>query len=538
MPKYRQNNYQGNYKDPFVGTAENLEIAAMLGTGLIGDAVGGVNALIGGDAQGNPDYSLNAMAGRIEDKQQEFTYQPRLPGSQDKLASIGQGIQKIGEYLRPARDLYERHANRLIGPTAAGTLYAGTAALADVAGPGKVTRAVPTTGPVGVPTTGRRTVQKGQRKAFPGIYAPPDQIAKYIENTKVAPESPMLSRLFGVTREDLAKGANVRGRPGVIPGAAATPKGADAAFKVMGPANTRRLTESLLAAREHAPRLFDGMTGWYNFDPAYHRILQLVDGDQLEANRLYTQLINLSSAMSPGSSVVTELKRGTAANMLAEAGRFDEFQQYGGKPLGTRGHPDLETFPGHPYHSTAQAPGARKFLETGQIQSKEPKVGLYNQATEVGGQTDIAVPDAHFSRAVGLADTRNPQTRKGQQRVPGDSASVPEIQTLAPWWREEVARQAGLEAVPAQAVAWGLFSDATGVATAVGAPKLEILSDLIDDTAKRLKVTPEEARDRVLLAQAQAGFADPKLLALIVPPAVVGTLIAMPGDDKRNALDR
>ena len=63
----------------------------------------------------------------------------------------------------------------------------------------------------------------------------------------------------------------------------------------------------------------------------------------------------------------------------------------------------------HAYHRTAQSPAMQQYLDTGEVQLKSPKVPMYIQASsvpEVGFQTRIPVGDAHFSRAVGLADTR------------------------------------------------------------------------------------------------------------------------------------
>jgi len=384
------------------------------------------------------------------------------------------------------------------------------------------------------PSVGKSSIRGAQRKAFPGVYADPVQTAKYMEQMKTAPESPWLGRLFGVSRADLAKAADTPGTaPGVIPNAAANPKGSAAADLIMKPANTMRLRENLEAAREHAPNLFEGMKGWYIMDPAYHRVLELVDGDEIEAARLYTQLNHLSGMASPNADVVTELKRGTAANVLTEQGRFDEFLAHGGKPQAVRREmgllDDMLSFPGHPTHSTAQAKPMSAYLQSGELQMKSPKVPMYigaSQPTALGRQSDVPVGDAHWSRGVGLADTRNMRKVKGREAIPGQSVSTPELQQLSPWWRDEIAAQAGLEAVPAQAIQWGLLADATGVQTLVGKPKLEILSDLMADTAKRLNISPEEARDRVLLARAQAGYADPKMLAMLIPPAALATLYA------------
>jgi hypothetical protein len=59
--------------------------------------------------------------------------------------------------------------------------------------------------------------------------------------------------------------------------------------------------------------------------------------------------------------------------------------------------------------------------------------------------------------------------------------------------------------VPAQAVIWGAGSGATGVTSPIGAPKLELLAQQIGETATRLGVTPETARDMIIRGQTYAG---------------------------------
>jgi len=358
----------------------------------------------------------------------------------------------------------------------------------------------------------RSTIRGAQRKAYPGIYGNPIDIAQQGE-ALVAPESPNLGELFGVTRADLAKIGNTPGTAkGVIPGMAANPRGSDAADMVMYPANTRRLVNILDATERHAPNLRQGMQGWYAMDPAYERLKELF-GPEEAADR-YSRLNWLTAMSSPSSDVVTELKRGTAANMLANSGRFDEFERYGGMPLETRqkmglGDEDFG-FPSHAYHSTAQAPAMRNYLEYGEPRMMSPKVPIYGQAsnaTELGRQTDVPVGDAHFSRGIGLADVRDMRTRRGEEMIPDKSISRGELTQIAPWWRKDVAAKAGLEAVPGQATLWGVLAPHTGVETQVGAPKLEILSDLIFETAQRLKVPLTTARDMVLSGEARAGFA-------------------------------
>jgi hypothetical protein len=357
-----------------------------------------------------------------------------------------------------------------------------------------------------------QTVTDPLRNAFPGIYKRPDVIAQEAA-ARVAPESPALKQLFGVTRDDLyemGKG-RVGNMPGLLPGAAANPKGSKAALNVMNPRNEQRLLDVLSESEKH-PALVRGMDPWYIMDPAYKRLEELVGPE--EAVKRYRQLNTLTGMASPGSDVLTEMNRGTAANYLATQGRFGDFVDYAGKPMGARGADfpeDLRAVMGHPYHRTAQAIPMQQYLDTGAVQMSSPKVPAYIQASsvpEVGFQTDLPVGDAHWSRAVGLADTRGAATRKGQSVVPGASVSNPEMSTLAPWWKEKIAGEVGLESVPAQARAWGAFSPQTGVESPIGAPKLELLSMKIMEAANRYGISPEQARDMILKGEAYAGKAE------------------------------
>jgi hypothetical protein len=354
-----------------------------------------------------------------------------------------------------------------------------------------------------------QTVTNPLRNAFPGIYKRPDVIAQEAA-ARVAPESPALKQLFGVTRDDLyemGKG-RVGNVSGVLPGAAANPKGSRAAIDVMNPRNEQRLLD-VLGEAEKYPALVKGMDPWYIMDPVYKRMEELMGPEKARA--AYQRFNTLTGMASPGSDVLTEMNRGTAANYLATQGRFGDFVDYAGKPIGARGADfpeDLRAVLGHPYHKTAQAIPMQQYLDTGVVQMSSPKVPAYIQASGVpqtGFQTDLPVGDAHWSRAVGLADTRGAATRKGQSVIPGASVSNPEMSTLAPWWRDKIAGEIGIESVPAQARAWGAFSPQTGVESPIGAPKIELLSIKIMEAAKRLGVSPEEARDLVLKGEAYAG---------------------------------
>ena len=196
------------------------------------------------------------------------------------------------------------------------------------------------------------------------------------------------------------------------------------------------------------------------------------------------------------------------AYYLQNQGRFDEFVKHGGKRDPNR-PADFGEVPGHLAHKTAHALPMKNFLTHGAVTMESPKVPMYIEASGVpatGFQTRTPVGDAHWSRAVGLADTRNPKTVKGVEVVPGASVSTPEMSQLGPWWQHNIAAKLGLESVPAQARAWGAFSPQTGVTTPIGAPKLELIAKQIGLTAKRLGVTPETARDMVLTGKERMGL--------------------------------
>ena len=365
-----------------------------------------------------------------------------------------------------------------------------------------------TTGKVGNVKV-KSTVKDPDRMAFPGIYQRPDVIAAEAAS-RVAEESPNLQKVFGVTREDLFQmGKGRQGNlPGNLPGAAAKPKGSAAAARVMGSKNVQRIIDTMAEAEKH-PKLVQGMDPWYVMDPVYQRMEQLLGKEK--AIEEYRKLNTLMGMASPGSEVLTEIPRGTAAYYLQNKGRFPEFMEHAGKPAGARGAgfpADILNVPGHAYHKTAQALPMQQFLESGEMQMSSPKVPMYIEASGVpqtGFQTRTPVGDAHWSRAVGLADTRGAATRKGQPIIPGASVTNPEMSLLGPWWREEVAAPMGLESVPAQARAWGTFSGQTGVTTPIGAPKIELLADKIAETAHRLGVPIDKARDLVLMGETYAG---------------------------------
>jgi hypothetical protein len=358
----------------------------------------------------------------------------------------------------------------------------------------------------------RSTVKDPDRMAFPGIYQRPDVIAAEAAS-RVAPESPNLKAIFGVTRDDLYEmGKGRKGNlPGALPGAAQKPRGSEAAARVMTRKNEQRLLDTMAEAEQH-PELVRGMDPWYVMDPLFQRMEKLLGRER--AIEEYTKFNTLMGMASPGSEVLTEIPRGTSAYYLQKQGRFPEFVEFAGLPEAKRGAnfpADIRNVPGHMYHKTSQALPMQRYLETGELQMDSPKVPLYIEASgvpETGFQTATPVGDAHWSRAVGLADTRGKKTLKGKEVVPGASVTNPEMTMLAPWWRDEIAAQLGLESVPAQARAWGTFSGQTGVTTPIGAPKLELIADKIAETARRLNIPLEKARDLVLTGEAYAGKKD------------------------------
>jgi hypothetical protein len=354
------------------------------------------------------------------------------------------------------------------------------------------------------PNKSVQTVRDPYRMGFPGIYADPREIAR-IANERVIPEDPSMKRLWGVTRGDLTEMA--KGRVGneapVVPPAGPRSRGSLAAENVMTPKNEQRIQDILYEGGKY-PGL-QHADAWYINDPMYHRMAEIMGPE--EAKLAYRKLNQITGMASPGSDVLTEVQRGTAAHWLDKQGRFEDFKKYGGvaedKRAGMRDFPeDMRYIGGHPYHPTAQALPMERYLATGEVFNSGPKVPLYTQASgtpETGFQTKAPVGDAHWSRGVGLSDTR-----KGPTDVQG-SFSTSEYQTLQPWWQQKIAEPLGLEGVPAQARLWTILGPQTGVDSPLGQGKLELISQQIMKAAARLGISPEKARDLILTGGAGAG---------------------------------
>lgn len=376
----------------------------------------------------------------------------------------------------------------------------------------------------------KSTVMRPQRMAYSEIYSDPRALAAEAAS-RVAPEDPLLNQLFGVSRQDLwdisqqgTRQGNITERPFK---AAEKAKGAAHASEVMNPRNENRLLNLLEEAKTH-PDLYQGMASWYTMDPLFQQFQKIYGTEK--AVEEYNKFNTLTGMASPGSEVLTEFNRGTGANWLAKQNRFSDFQKYGGLAEFRRGADfpeDMRAIIGHPYHSTAHSGPMSKYVESGVLDMGSAKVPSYIAASgvpETGFQTQWPVGDAHWSRIVGLPDVRGATTKKGVASVPNASASVPEMTALGPWWRDKIAAQAELEAVPAQAVVWGAGSGATGVTSPIGAGKLELLAQQIGKAARRMNVSPETARDMIIRGEAHAGFIDPKVAAAIAAATSAGLL--------------
>ena len=223
------------------------------------------------------------------------------------------------------------------------------------------------------------TVMRPQRLAYPEIYKNPKELVAEAAS-RVAPEDPMMKRLFGVTRDDLWQMSQQGQRQGNITDrpfkAAANAKGAAHASEVTNPRNTQRL-QNIIGEAEQYPELYKGMGAWYTMDPLFKRFEQIYGPQQAIAE--YNKFNALTGMASPGSEVLTEFNRGTAANWLANVGRFGDFQKFGGLAEFRRGADfpqDMRAIIGHPYHSTAHSGPMSKYVESGALDMGSAKVPL------------------------------------------------------------------------------------------------------------------------------------------------------------------
>ena len=347
------------------------------------------------------------------------------------------------------------------------------------------------------------TVKGARQSAFPGIYDDPKQIMERLGPG--APESPHLKEIFGKSRKDLHDDALARGdvEPKTpIPGITQKGAGSAAAANIKTPENAERLRSIIQAYKEHDPSGYHGMVGWYEMDPMYHSIKKILGGNEEAASRVYHNLNSMTAYASPMSPVGTEIKRGTAAAMMAAEGNFDKFATHGNLPQ-KRAPAELKAKnfelgnEGTMAHGS-QAPAMGRFLETGQ-EANAVKTGTYRRSSDAPSrpgsdyQNTQPVGDSHWSRGAGLADVRGAKAFEG-------SATGTEMKTLGKWFHDQVARHpdVDLPSTSAQAVQWGALSKETGVDTPIGAPKLEIWADKIAEAAKREGIAPKAMWERIV----------------------------------------
>ena len=378
---------------------------------------------------------------------------------------------------------------------------------------------------------GTPTVKDPVGYEYPGIYGDPRALVAEAAS-RVAPESPNLKKLFNVTRADLYEmGKNRVGNMEPTLATSEVPRGSLATEGIMTPKNEQRLIDILTEAGNHQG-LRHGMDAWYVMDPLYQHMVDKFGHEG--AVKRYKVLNTLTGMASPGSEVPTEINRGMAAYYLHHQNRFEDFMRHAGKAENKRGSDfpaDIRDVMGHPYHSTSQAGPMQRYLQSGSIEMGTPKVPTYIPASGVpqtGFQTTLPVPDAHFTRIIGMADTR-------KNMEPGASMKMPEYQQIAPWWRNKIARQVGLQSVPAQARIWGAGSGATGVSSPIGAPKLEMFADYIASRARRHGISHEEALDKILGGKlynsgGRVGYADGSTVDDTDPDSPENRLKKLTGD--------
>jgi len=458
-----------------------------------------------------------------------------------------------GESFRPMGDPQQQFVGQLVGdPTnlapLAGPAVKGAKAVGRFAGPelarglesyagrtGMQLSAVPNEAAPKLSSYGNKsetTVMRPQRNAYPGVYGNPQELVSEAAS-RVAPENPLLKQLFDVSRDDLWQISQQGKRQGNMPEqpfkSGENAKGSKYIDDLMNPRNVNRL-QSIIGEAEKLPTLYQPMASWYVTDPLFK--LYVKEFGQEEAIKRFNKMNSLMGMASPGSEVLSEINRGTAANWLSTQGRFEDFVKHGGTKVSGRGSDfpaDMAAVIPHPYHPTAHSGPMSKYLSGGVVDMQSAKVPTYIQASgvpETGFQTNWPVGDAHLSRIVGMPDVRGKITMKGQEVAPGAAASVPEMVRFSPFFREKIASPMGLEAVPAQAVLWGAGSGATGVTSQIGAGKLELIAGQIGKMAQRLNVSPIQARDMLIRGEGHAGFITPELSGALASGALGSAALA------------
>lgn len=462
---------------------------ATMGTGMVAQPVAGLAGIL--ELLRGQDSAR--AADRVNRVQDSLTWSPRTREGERNLRGIADAVELITQPIRLGVDAIGEES-----PASGAALLAAGAAIDPTKFAGKAGRAAKV----------KQTVDNPLRVAFPGIYKDPKMLADEAMQRWV-PESPNLQAMFGVTRDDLTQIARTRdgNMPGVIPGAPKNPKGSDAASSVMTRANERRLINQATAAYENARPVWNDMLGWYVLDPLLEVQQRLLGKDR--GAQMFNQMNVFGGIESPNLDVITETARATGANRLLTQGRWDDFVQFGGLALPEkmrainegRVSRDILSVPGRVGHQRSVS-SMEKFINTGDHGMQSPKAPIYidtgGRATPSGllYQTDFPTADAHFSRALGLADVRGGKDFTA-------SISTPELLALTPWFNERIAAPFGVKPAQMQPIQWGLYSKQTGVDSPIGPPKLEILADAIARRAAIEGMDPMKYRDLVL-----SGLAD------------------------------
>lgn len=348
-----------------------------------------------------------------------------------------------------------------------------------------------------------QTVDDPRRVMFPKIYADPRDVVGWAKNALVPDPGTegSMYRLFGHTRQsldELSQGNRAFDisrppsmRPFVRPEAGT---GADVSPQVLTNRNAKRMLDVLDLGRQD-PDLRQ-MRSWYELGPMYDRMEHLGELDTAKSG-----LNARMGVMSPQSSPAREIPRGFLAHYLSGQGRLEDFVKYGGLTSDLKqGRSDLpEEFLrddlGHKAHGT-HFPNLWEYENLGRLwpSPKTHKVGTYVAASDpVLPYGEMPVADSHFTRMFGYPDVRTARTKA----VLGQQMSNPEYGEAAPWWNKKVASELDERPRDAQALGWGLFGKATGV-RAIGSPKLELISDFMDEVARSRGISPEMARDQLL----------------------------------------
>jgi hypothetical protein len=361
------------------------------------------------------------------------------------------------------------------------------------------------------PSPRLQTVRNPLRTEFPGIYKDPADIIADLKSGVFIPEGENMQRLFGVSRhnlDEISQGRDYSHLEGVPHAFTPPPRGKGSAIseQVLTPRNMQRYLDLYGEVEKHPDIL--NTRAWYELQPLWDHMAKL--GISPEEMMLFNARLGLHSA---GANPISEINRGTLAHKLIGEGRLDDYLMFGGRgmtdtPLksgeirasrfNTPGFPadmlDMKSHAFHPLHAQM----LENLEREGKLVTDTHKIPTYIQGTDpILADPRRPIADSHIARGAGYSDVRTggPATRYTE-------LTNPEFADFVPWW-QRIADQAGEQPRDLQALMWNVLGPQTGV-DYIGTPKLEMLSDQIMRTARRLGVSPEKARDLVLTGKAGA----------------------------------